>query len=474
MAAIWWIRRDLRLGDNQALNRALAQSDVVVPLFIFDPALIGSAYMSDSRFAFLVQGLISLHESLLQRGSRLIVRSGPPADVLAQVMAESGADSIFAEADHSPYATQRDQAIAAALPLHLVDGVAALPVGAVTKESGAPYTVFTPFKKRWLQLDEPLGHSPLPAPDRIETPAVLASDPLPPAGPLPCFPAGEAEAERRLARFVQGENAFIFRYAKDRNRPDLEGTSQLSPYLRLGMLSARQTLEGARQAALSAPNRESVEGVEVWISELIWREFYVNILHHFPHARRNSFRPEYEGIAWRNDPEEFRAWCVGKTGYPFVDAAMRQLAQTGWMHNRSRMVVASFLVKHLLIDWRWGERYFMQHLIDGDPAANNGGWQWTAGTGTDAAPYFRIFNPITQSQNFDPDGAFIRRWVPELRGVTGNAIHAPWELAQSEQMRMGCRIGIDYPKPIVEHTLARERVLEVYKSALEDAKAVAA
>jgi deoxyribodipyrimidine photo-lyase len=270
------------------------------------------------------------------------------------------------------------------------------------------------------------------------------------------FPPGEAEAQRRLAAFVTGPDASIYRYSVDRNRLDLDGTSQLSPYLRLGMLSTRQVVVAALNAMAAAPTSEAEKGAETWLNELIWREFYAAILYHFPHVRQRSFRPQYDAIPWRNDREEFAAWCEGKTGYPVVDAAMRQLLATGWMHNRARMITASFLVKDLLIDWRWGEKWFMQHLVDGDPAANNGGWQWTAGTGTDAAPYFRIFNPVLQSKKFDPHGDYIRRWVPELRNLNEKDIHAPWESAADVPR---------YPAPIVDHKFARERTLDAYKLA---------
>ena len=281
------------------------------------------------------------------------------------------------------------------------------------------------------------------------------------------FPAGEAEAQRRLQAFAAGDGAAIAGYRDGRNRPDLEGTSRLSPYLRFGMLSARQAVVAAQAARRAALTSDARSGSETWLTELIWREFYVSILYHFPHVRSGSFQRQYDRIAWDNDPAAFAAWCEGRTGVPIVDAAMRQLVTTGWMHNRCRMIVASFLVKDLLIDWRWGERFFMRHLVDGDPAANNGGWQWTAGTGTDAAPYFRIFNPVTQGQKFDPDGLYVRRWVPELANVPAKFIHEPWKLPPSDQRRAGCVIGQDYPAPIVDHAWARERTLAAYAQAKE-------
>jgi deoxyribodipyrimidine photo-lyase len=234
------------------------------------------------------------------------------------------------------------------------------------------------------------------------------------------------------------------------------------------MVSARQAVVAALEAIEAAPNDQARKGAETWLNELIWREFYIAVLYHFPRVRRNSFRPEYDQIHWENDEDAFTAWCEGRTGYPVVDAAMRQLVQTGWMHNRARMIVASFLVKDLLIDWRWGERWFMQHLVDGDPAANNGGWQWTAGTGTDAAPYFRIFNPVSQGRKYDPRGAYVRRWLPEMVRVPDQFIHQPWTMPLEEQQSAECYIGQDYPAPIVDHAWARQRTLAAFTQAREN------
>lgn len=463
--AIWWIRRDLRLGDNQALAAALAAAERVVPVFVLDPALLASPWTGEKRLAFLFDGLRSLDASLRQRGGRLVVRQGEPSTALAALVAETGATVVFAEEDFSPYARRRDEDIARQLPLHLTGGLVVHPPTAVLKDDGAPYTVFTPYSRRWHSLSPPLPASVLAAPEHLATPAGLASLPIPVEPALPAavpFPAGEAEAQRRLLAFTQANGAAIARYADDRNRPDLEGTSRLSPYLRFGMLSARQAVIAARQAAAAAQARA---GAEAWLSELVWREFYVSILYHFPYVRRRSFQPQFDRIAWENDETAFAAWCEGRTGYPIVDAAMRQLAQTGWMHNRARMIAASFLVKDLLVDWRWGERWFMQHLLDGDPAANNGGWQWTAGTGTDAAPYFRVFNPTAQGQKFDPEGEYVRRGVAELARVATKFIHEPWKMPPSEQRRSECVVGSDYPVPIVDHAFARERALAAYAQA---------
>jgi deoxyribodipyrimidine photo-lyase len=276
------------------------------------------------------------------------------------------------------------------------------------------------------------------------------------------FPPGEAEALRRLRVFSRPDGP-IAGYAMGRDRLDLEATSALSPYLRFGMLSPRAAVQAARMAMQQAPDPESRRGAETWLNELIWREFYLHLLDHFPQARRENFRPLQ--VDWRHDPSGLAAWKAGETGYPVVDAAMRQLSSTGWMHNRARMIAASFLTKDLLVDWREGETSFMQHLLDGDPAANNGGWQWTAGTGADAAPYFRIFNPVLQSQKFDPQGDYIRRWLPQLARVPLAFLHAPWGMQPQVQRESGCRLGIDYPSPIVDHAQARPRALAAYHRA---------
>jgi deoxyribodipyrimidine photo-lyase len=466
--AIWWIRRDLRLTDNHALTMALKSADEVIPAFVLDPTLLASTYVGSRRLAFLWEGLRCLEADLRGRGSRLILRQGDPAEELGALRVESNADVIFAEEDISPYARRRDARVAGDMPLQLVNGLTVHPAGAILKRDGTPYTVFTPFSRAWKALPFPGVDDILPAPHRILTPPGLASRPIPDqpgiAPEVPFLP-GEAEALQRLSAFVDGEAAPVFDYAEGRNRLDRAATSGLSPYLRFGMISARQAVVAALTAVEAASHAQARKGAETWLNELIWREFYVNILHHFPHVRSGSFRAEYDNIRWNNNEDAFNAWCTGRTGYPVIDAAIRQLAETGWMHNRARMIMASFLVKDLLIDWRWGERWFMQHLVDGDPAANNGGWQWTAGTGTDAAPYFRIFNPVTQAQKFDPGGTFVRRWLPELERVPTRYIHEPWKMSPEEQRQASCTIGEDYPEPVINHAWARQRALSVYVQA---------
>lgn len=460
MTVIWWIRRDLRLSDNRALHAALENATQLVPLFILDPTLL--AVPADKRQAFLFEGLRRLDADLRARGSRLIVRRGQPLEVLTDLLAHTGAHLIVAEEDYSPYAVRRDTAIAARLPLQLVAGPTVHSPHSVLKADGKPYTVFTPFSRAWQALPLPDGRDLLPSPAALPPALALDSLELPSAAPLADFQAGEFEAQRRLRAFVDGP---IFDYAQGRNRLDQDGTSGLSPYLRFGMLSARQAVVAAMQTIRQAPDASARTSARTWLNELVWREFYAAIVYHFPDVLRHAFRPNLRRIAWVNNPEDFAAWCEGRTGYPVVDAAMRQLRQTGWMHNRARMIAASFLVKDLLIDWRWGERWFMQHLVDGDPASNNGGWQWTAGVGTDAAPYFRVFNPVLQGEKFDPDGAFVRRWLPELANVPTRFVHRPWQMPSGVQRSSECIIGHDYPPPLVDHRWARERALAVYGQA---------
>ena len=452
---IWWIRRDLRLSDNAALKTALSAGTGVLPVFILDEGLL--AKPAEKRHAFLFAGLRALAADLHQLGSKLILRRGEPVHELCRLAEDCGAEGVFAELDIYPYALKRDAAVADRLNLHLVHGLSVHPVTAITRSDGMPFSVFTPYSRAWNAL--PFNEHLLPAPSAMPPVPELPSAELPDLPVPDYFPAGEREAHRRLDAFLDGP---IFSYTAGRDRLDQDGTSTLSPYLRFGMLSVRQTAAAARQAAGLAADVQSRVGCETWLNEIIWREFYQSILYHFPHVLKESFRNSMRAIPWRNAPQDLLAWQVGLTGYPVVDAGMRQLAATGWMHNRARMITASFLVKHLLINWQEGERWFMRSLVDGDPAANNGGWQWIAGTGTDAAPYFRIFNPILQGKKFDPQGAYVRHWLPELANIPAKYIHAPWEMSADEQRSYEVLIGQDYPAPIVDHHFARRRALEAY------------
>ena len=466
----WWVRRDLRLEDNQALAAATRSAQHVVPVWIFDPRLLSSPYTGDKRLAFLQEGLRALDAALRERESRLIVRRGHPVPTLKKLMEEAGASAVYAEADHSPFARRRDREVEEALPLRLLGGATIQPPGSVRKADGDPYVVYSPFRRTWEALSRPEREELLPAPETLPWPNLaeeMASDRIPEKPALAegvPFEPGEGVAHRRLRKFMEEG---IYSYAKERDRLDLEGTSCLSPYLRFGMVSPRQAAVAGYEAMATAPDEASRESAKVWLSELIWRDFYAHVLYHFPYARQHSFREKYRGLAWRDDEADFDAWRQGKTGYPVVDAAMRQLSERGWMHNRGRMIVASFLTKDLLLDWRKGERWFMQQLVDGDPAANNGGWQWAAGTGTDAAPYFRIFNPTSQGKKHDPDGVYVRRYVPELAKVPDEFIHTPWEMPAGVQKEAGCTVGEDYPAPMVDHQDARERALDAYKAVQE-------
>jgi deoxyribodipyrimidine photo-lyase len=467
--ALHWFRSDLRLLDNAALADAAARADALACVFVFDDRLLRSSRVGPPRLRFLRDCVVRLGEALAARGHALVVRRGDPVEELVRLARESRADLVSWNRDYGPYARRRDTSARAALGaagaevLEAKDRVL-FESGEVRTRSGEAFRVFTPFRRAWLARLREEGvartrplHLPRPipglAPGRVPDPAEVGA---PPADALELPGAGEEAARRRLDRFLDGSLAA---YGRRRNLVAEDGTSRLSPYLRLGVVSARVCVSAALDAAARDAGR--ADGASVWLDELVWREFYHAILAEHPFVLRRSFRPEFDRLRWNDDPAAWRAWCEGRTGYPIVDAAMRQLLATGWMHNRARMIVASFLTKDLLLDWRLGERFFMQRLVDGDPASNNGGWQWAASTGTDAQPWFRIFHPVLQGERFDPEGRYVRRFVPELRDVADRFVHRPWEAP---------RPPAGYPPPLVDHAQRRLLALERFQAARAGAR----
>lgn len=465
--AILWYRRDLRVHDLPALEAALAAGGEggVVPVFCFDDALLGGRFASARRTAFLLQTLEALDARWHDLGGRLWWRRGDPAAELAEVVRVTGATEIHATEDFSGWARRRDERVRTAASdvgaeLHLHPGIAiASDLGALRTKTGKPYTVFTPFSKAWAaQERRPL----IKAPTQVHTPpghrgarpslgdlgfdpaAAKVQDP-PEAGEIAAVAAAKDWVESRLAQYGD-------------RRSDLSAeTSRLSAHLHLGAVSPLLV----EQLTVQQGGR----GSQTYRSELAWRDFYLQVQLHFPFVARLEFQERYRELSWEFDADALAAWQHGRTGYPVVDAAMRQLLATGFMHNRARMIVASFLTKDLHIDWREGERWFMEHLLDGDLASNNGGWQWTASTGTDPAPYFRrMFNPTLQQKKFDPSGRYVRRWCPELARVPDEYLAEPWKMPPLEQEAAGCLIGDDYPEPIVDHAEERQHATQRYQA----------
>ena len=480
MRAIHWFRRDLRLSDNAALSAALEANDEVLAVFVLDPRLTQAKNQSPARLAFLYAALANLDATLQAHGANLIIRQGEPLVELTKLLTESKAQGLYFNRDYTPYARKRDDEVvkelkAVSYTVELVKDLVLFEQTELLTGADAPYTVYTPYKRRWLeriQADPPLASTPDFSRLRVEDAAKIKSLPLPPA-PVGFEnawwqPASETEAQHRLKNWLgrlqdSPQPPGIGTYAKNRNLPGLDATSHLSPFLRFGLLSPRQCYRGASNARERAPGGTAMEGCETWLGEIIWRDFYYQILWNFPHVAVEPFQKKFARLEWSIDKAHFAAWCDGRTGYPIVDAGMRQLKTQHWMHNRLRMIVASFLTKDLLINWQSGERYFWQMLVDGDQAANNGGWQWAASTGTDAQPYFRIFNPVSQGQKFDPDGTYIKKYVPELANVPPKYLHAPWTMPLALQQHVGCIIGQDYPAPIIDHAAQRTKALALYK-----------
>jgi deoxyribodipyrimidine photo-lyase len=454
------------VADNRMLEAATRDAERTWPVFVVDPALLERNAAAPARVAWFAANLRALDDRLAAHGSGITVLVGPPSTVLLDFAAVVGAGSVHAAADEEPIAAARDAEVARAVDLHLVDDQRIVPPSSLRTAAGDAYTVYSPFRRSLDARIDDAGEAMTapaqprldrlaPRPDRASGPAAFDAPASPHALPEP----GEEAAARRLRQFLRAD---IDAYRDLRDRPDRDATSHLSPYLRVGAISIRACWRAARNAAARARERNDpalARGAASWRGELAWREFFAHVLAAHPRLAGESFRQELDTIEWAagaDADDAASAWREGRTGFPFVDAGMRQLVATGWMHNRARLVTASFLVKDAGLDWRRGESVFTDHLLDADTASNNGNWQWVAGVGTDAAPYFRIFNPTIQGKRFDPDGAYVRRWVRELAGLPDELIHEPWRAPRPPR---------DYPAPMLDHAEARQRTLERYRRA---------
>jgi deoxyribodipyrimidine photo-lyase len=491
-SALVWFRRDLRAHDHAALYHALRDARRVWCVFVFDRAILDPLPRIDRRVDFIHASLVELDAALAALGTthgvpgvRLLVRHGQAVDEIGALARRLGVQAVYANHDDDPDAWARDDRVRldldrARIALHTSKDHVVFERGEILTQGNKPYTVYTPYKRAWLaKLDayqlkaypierhaDALAPAPDPAGDRM--PALAELGFAPSNLPTLKIPTGTSGGRALLADFLPRLDA----YDEARDYPGVKGPSYLSVHLRFGTLAIRELAAAAvakidpqPQAAAYDSAQTPSSGAAVWLSELVWRDFYHQVLHHAPRVVTASFRPEYDRIAWETGPEAdalFAAWCEGRTGYPLVDAAMAQINQTGYMHNRLRMVTASFLCKDLGIDWRRGEAYFALHLNDYDLAANNGGWQWASSSGCDAQPYFRIFNPVRQSERFDPTGAFIRRYLPQLKALPDAALHAPWAARHADLAAAGVVLGRDYPLPVVQHDEARVRTLARY------------
>ena len=477
--ALVWLRRDLRVDDHAALYHALRSARQVWCAFVFDREILDPLPRADRRVEFIRDSLVGVDAELRAHaashgveGAGLLVRHGRATDEIVALAASLGVQAVYANHDDEPAAVARDARVRgrladAGIVLHTSKDHVIFEGSEVMTQTGSAYSVFTPYKNAWLAKAEPFFLSAYPVARHAGALAPLPAH----AGGIPDLaslgfqatnlhtlklPSGPAGAQELLDDFLQR----IDRYHETRDFPAVKGPSYLSTHLRFGTVSIRRLAREAQQRRLAGSR-----GAEVWLSELVWRDFYHQILHHHPRVVGHAFKPEYDAIRWehgKHADQWFEAWCEGRTGYPLVDAAMHQINQTGYMHNRLRMVVASFLVKDFGLDWRWGERYFAEKLNDFDLAANNSGWQWAASTGCDAQPYFRIFNPVNQSEKFDPQGRFIRRYLPQLARLPDKLIHAPWLARPVDLAAAEVQLGVHYPQRLVAHDEARERTLERY------------
>jgi deoxyribodipyrimidine photo-lyase len=474
-SVLFWFRRDLRSDDNAGLYHALKRAKRVYCVFVFDRDILERLpSRNDRRVQFIHESVVELRAALQGMGGELIVRHARAVEEIPALAQELEVDAVFTNGDYEPAARQRDEAVRhelheLGLAFETFKDTVIFEKDEVLTQAGGTFSVFTPYKNAWLKklTDFHLKAYPvakyaasLAKPRQKEAIPTLDALGFTPTNIKTLMPCGMSGARALLADFVER----MADYREARDFPSIKGVSYLSVHNRFGTISIRELASVAYAEALRRKNT----GAETWLSELIWRDFYFQIIWHHPHAATRAFRPEYDALRWEDDAGRFAAWCEARTGYPIIDAAMRQINETGYMHNRLRMIVASFLTKDLLFDWRRGEQYFADHLNDFDLAANNGGWQWAASTGCDAQPYFRIFNPVSQSERFDPQGKFIRRYLPELARVPDRYIHAPWTMPPIEQQSLGFAIGRDYPAPIVDHAVQRDRALAMYKAVKGD------